>query len=60
MGVLFALEMLKCVVVLMPSRSECLNRGTIAKMSGMCLIVHGAMTQREMNYQLASAKKTVW
>lgn len=59
-AVLFALEVPKCMVVMMPSRPERHNCGAIAKISGMCLIVHGFMVQHEMNYQLASAKRTVW
>lgn len=55
--VLFALEVLKCVVVLMSSRPERHNCGAIANVSGICLIVHGFTIRHETNYQLASAKR---
>lgn len=47
--VLFVLEVLKCVVVLMPSRPKYHNCGVISKMFGMCLIVFGFMIQYELN-----------
>lgn len=38
-------------------QTECHNCGAIAKVSGMCLIVHGFTVQHEMNYQPAAAKR---
>lgn len=47
--VLFALELVKRVVVLMPSRPKYHNCGAISKMFEMCLIVLGFMIQYELN-----------